>query len=61
MGTPVVPLTFKQLASERSFEAVKHLIEQKRQMKFQPKTERQQRVEQDLRREVLIDWETLGI
>lgn len=61
MGIPVVPLTFKQLASECSFKAVKHLIEQKRHIKFQPKTERQQRVEQDLRREVLIDWETLGI
>ncbi len=60
MGIPVIPLTFKQLSNDHSFKAVKHLIEQKRGIKFRFKTERQQRAEQDLRREVFINWETLG-
>lgn len=60
MGIPVVPLTFKQLVHEHSFEAVMHLIEQKRGTVLRPKTPKLQSVERDLRREVFINWETLG-
>lgn len=60
MGIDVVPVTFDQISDPRSFQALAALVAKRSGRKLAPKTEGLQRRELDLRRNVLIDWGTLG-
>lgn len=60
MGIDVVPVTFDQISDPRSFGALAALVAKRSGRKLAPKTEGLQRRELDLRRNVLIDWGTLG-
>ena len=60
MGIDVVPVTFDQISDPRSFGALAALVAKRSGRKLMPKTEGLQRRELDLRRNVLIDWDTLG-
>lgn len=60
MGIDVVPVTFDQISDPRSFGALAALVAKRSGRKLAPKTEGLQRRELDLRRNVLIDWDTLG-
>lgn len=60
MGIDVVPVTFDQVNDPRGFDALTTLVAKRSGRKLIPKTEGLQRRELDLRRNVLIDWDTLG-
>ena len=60
MGIDVVPVTFDQISDPRGFGALTTLVAKRSGRKLAPKTEGLQRRELDLRRNVLIDWDTLG-
>lgn len=60
MGIDVVPVTFDQVSDPRGFDALTTLVAKRSGRKLMPKTEGLQRRELDLRRNVLIDWDTLG-
>ena len=60
MGIEVVPITFDQVSDPRGFDALTTLVAKRSGRKLMPKTEGLQRRELDLRRNVLIDWDTLG-
>ena len=60
MGIDVVPVTFDQISDARSFDALAALVAKRSGRRLAPKTKGLQRRELDLRRNVLIDWNTLG-
>ena len=60
MGIDVVPVTFDQVSDPRGFDALTTLVAKRSGRKLMPKTEGLQRRELDLRRNVLIGWDTLG-
>ena len=60
MGIDVVPVTFDQISDPRSFGALTTLVAKRSGRRLASKTEGRQRRELDLRRNVLIDWDTLG-
>lgn len=60
MGIDVVPVTFDQISDPRGFGALTTLVAKRSGRKLAPKTEGLQRRELDLRRNVFIDWDTLG-
>lgn len=60
MGLDVVLLTYRQIADEARFAAVLQYVFQKLDINLRPKTPRYQEAERILRRELFINWETLG-
>lgn len=59
MGIEVVPVTFDQVSDSRSLNAVISLVAKRSGHKVAPKSDGLLRRELDLRRNVLIDWNTL--
>lgn len=60
MGHEVVLLTFKKMSDKESFHAVTEMLSNKLGYPYKPKTDAMKVRESDLRRELLIDWATLG-
>ena len=60
MGIDVVPVTFDQVSDPRGFDALTALVAKRSGRRLARKTEGLQRRELDLRRNVFIDWGTLG-
>lgn len=60
MGYEVILLTHDQISNPKSFQAVLEIISRKAAMPIRQKTARQLRAQADLRRLILIDWNTLG-
>lgn len=60
MGLDVVLLTYRQIADDARFAAVLEYLSQKLDLNLRPKTPRYEEAERALRRELFIDWETLG-
>lgn len=61
MGIKVLPITFDQISSRERFDAVSQLIAATLGLNLPKKTPRQQSQELELRRQVLIDWETVHL
>lgn len=60
MGYDVVLLTFKKMSDQESFHTVAEMLANKLGYPYRAKTEAMKARESDLRRELLIDWATLG-
>lgn len=60
MGYDVVLLTFKKMSDKESFHTVAEMLANKLGYPYRAKTEAMKARESDLRRELLIDWATLG-
>ena len=60
MGYEVILVTYDQIANRRSFQAVLDIIARKTGVRRRAKTPRQLQAEEALRREIFIDWNTLG-
>lgn len=61
MGIKVLPITFDQISSRERFDAASQLIAKTLGLKLPKKTTREQSQELELRRQVLIDWETVHL
>lgn len=61
MNVPVVLLTYKQIADPKHFEIIVRHIFDLLGLPYSSKTARQQAAEQQLRQELFIDWNTLGL
>lgn len=53
-------LTYQQIADEKNFEIVKRMLFEEIGLEYREKTERQLDAQRSLRRELFIDWNTLG-
>ena len=60
MGFNVMLLTYQQIADEKNFEIVKRMLFEEIGLEYREKTERQLDAQCSLRRELFIDWNTLG-
>lgn len=60
MGYDVVLLTFKKMSDKESFHTVTEMLANKLGYPYRPKTDAMKTREDELRRELLIDWATLG-
>ncbi len=60
MGYEVILMTYDQITSLRSFETILDIVAEKAATPFRPKTKRQLQAQNELRREIFIDWNTLG-
>ena len=60
MGVDVLPLTYRQIADADNFRRIVRQIAKKLGRPYREKTSRMLAREQDLRRELFIDWLTLG-
>lgn len=60
MGFNVMLLTYQQIADEKNFEIVKRMLFEEIGLEYREKTERQLDAQRSLRRELFIDWNTLG-
>ena len=60
MGYDVIMLTFKKISDKESFHTVAEMLSNKLGYPYRAKTEAMKARESDLRRELLIDWATLG-
>ncbi len=60
MGYEVILLTYEQIFDAKAFETVLEMIARKTGIERRPKTARQLAAEEKLRRELFIDWRTLG-
>lgn len=61
MGIKVLPITFDQISSPERFDAASQLIAKTLGVSLPKKTPRQRSQELELRRQVLIDWETVHL
>ena len=61
MGYSVLPLTYGQICDVKNFDTVKRHIAREIGIGYQEKSTRQLKIEQELRRNLLIDWNTLGM
>lgn len=61
MGIDVLPITYSQITSIASFDAVCNLIRKKLAIRPRGKTAAEIKREKELRQELFIDWTTLGI
>ena len=59
MGIAVLPVTYAQLTSEATVEALSRAVAEKRGVSWRPPTQREREAASALRREVLRGWETL--
>lgn len=60
MGYDVLMLSYGQIADPKNFDIVRRLIFKKLGLRYRDKNLEQQRAEQELRRNLFIDWSTLG-
>ena len=60
MGVHVLPMTYRQIASANNFRRIIRLISKKLGKPYREKTDRMLASERELRRELFIDWLTLG-
>ena len=60
MGYNVMLLTYQQIADAKNFDIVRHMLFEEIGLKYREKTERQLDAQRNLRRELFIDWNTLG-
>lgn len=60
MGYDVLMLSYSQIADARNFDIVRRLIFKKLGLRYRDKSPEQRRAEQELRRNLFIDWSTLG-
>ena len=60
MGYNVMLLTYQQIADVKNFDIVRHMLFEEIGLKYREKTERQLDAQRNLRRELFIDWNTLG-
>lgn len=60
MGYDVILLTYSQIAQQSQFHIVKKLIATKLGISLRSKTPKLQKAENDLRRDLFIDWNMLG-
>ena len=60
MGYEVILLTYEQIVNEKAFDAVLDIIARKTGIKRRPKSARQLAAQAELRRQLFIDWTTLG-
>lgn len=60
MGFNVILLTYSQIANVKNFDIVKRLIFEEAGIVYREKTQRQLAAQGELRRELFIDWNTLG-
>lgn len=61
MGFNVLLLTYPQIANEKNFEIVKRLIFKEAGLRYREKSLRQLDAQRDLRRELFIDWNSIGL
>lgn len=61
MGYEVILLTHEQLVNKRAFSAVLDIITRKAGIKRRPKNKKQLIAEENLRQELFINWNTLGV
>lgn len=61
MGYNVLLLTYQQIADEKNFDLVRRLIARDTGRNYREKTQRQLLAQRELRREIFIDWETIGV
>lgn len=59
MGYEVILVTYDQITSLKSFNTVLDIIAKKAAIPIRPKTKRQLQAQNELRREIFIDWNTL--
>ena len=53
-------MTDEQIADAKNFDIVRHMLFEEIGLKYREKTERQLDAQRNLRRELFIDWNTLG-
>ena len=60
MGFTVMPLTYRQIADRTNFDVVRRMVAKQIGITYRNKSAKETRREIDLRRNILIDWTTLG-
>ncbi len=60
MGYEIVFITYQQISSQQQFDVLRRLIFEKISMEFRDKTPTEKEAELDLRRNIFVDWETIG-
>ena len=60
MGFDVLPLTYDQISYPDNFDIVVKMIFKKLGRRYAEKSDKQLKTQADLRRELFINWETLG-
>ena len=60
MGYDVILLTYEKMSDKESFRAVAEMLAGRLGYLYRPKTDAMKAREDELRRELLIDWATLG-
>lgn len=59
MGIDVLPVTYKQLSSRNRFDALSRTVSTLRGIPFKPATQRERALSDQLRAEVLVNWDSL--
>ena len=60
MGYNVMLLTYQQIADTKNFDIVRRMLFEEIGLRYREKTERQLDAQLELRRELFVDWSTLG-
>ena len=60
MGFAVMPLTYRQIAERDNFDVVRRMVAKQIGVTYRNKSTEETRREIDLRRNIFIDWATLG-
>lgn len=60
MGFDVLPLTYDQISYPRNFDIVVRMIFKKLGRRYVEKSDKQLKAQLDLRRELFVNWESLG-
>ena len=60
MGFTVMPLTYRQISDQANFDTVRRMVARQIGVAYRSKSPKEIRCEIDLRRNIFIDWTTLG-
>ena len=60
MGFTVMPLTYRQISDRANFDTVRRMVARQIGVAYRSKNTKEIRCEIDLRRNIFIDWTTLG-
>ena len=60
MGFTVMPLTYRQISDRANFDTVRRMVARQIGVTYRSKNSKEIRCEIDLRRNIFIDWTTLG-
>lgn len=60
MGFTVMPLTYRQISDRANFDTVRRMVARQIGVAYRSKNSKEIRCEIDLRRNIFIDWTTLG-